>query len=741
MFKKISPVVVVGLLLTIGCLFFYISGSAFIQAISNYAYDSFLKSVHSEVKSHRVAIVDLDDISLSRPELGQWPWPRYLVAELTQKILSAGASVVVFDVVFAEKDRTSPLMIQTNMNRHFNLNIDLKGVPDDLRDYDEIFANVLKKGKTILGCEMIPSADLVEKVNTDIDPYYETHILPKGSGNLNEFLMQAKAITIAIPSLLKSSKTAFFNAVMDSDNIVRSNPLIWAYGPKRIYPSLAIEAVRLDRNISQAIVDYDEYGITQIKLKDLIIPTDKKGRLVVNYRKIHADARTGFSSSFPSYSACDVLSGKVEKSVLTNKIVFIGASAVGLKDVRATPLTQNFSGVEVHATMVDNMLAGDTLKIPNWMEGVNFVAIVFMGIFLTILIAKGKSWLSFIISVILILFSVKASMMVFEKYHAVFVPVWLILSVIIIYPTLTIIRFWQEELQKKRVRDMFGTMVSERVLHFLENNPASFSLSGQRREATMLFSDVAGFTTISENLPPNKLSELLNKYLSPMTHLIMNRNGYVDKYEGDAIMAEWGVPYPMNNHATEACISALEQQAKLAEIRPKLKEEYGHDINVRMGLNSGVVTAGNMGSDRKFQYTVMGDAVNQAARFEPANKIYDTLIIIGETTYNAAKSAIEARFLDKMIVKGKTIPINIYELLTLKGGLSTEKMEVVKLYEEALRLHWDRKWDNAIKLLENALKLDQRDGPSAMLLRRIQEYKEVPPPEEWSGEYVQTKKD
>jgi len=498
MLKKISPVVIMGLILTAGCLAFYISGSTFIQAISNYAYDMFLKNVHDETKSGRVVIVDLDDVSLSRPELGQWPWPRYLVAEMTKKILDAGASVVAFDVVFSERDRTSPVVIRTNMNSHFNLDVDVKGVPDNLLDFDNLFAETLAKGKTILGCAMIMTDDPAQQADITKDPFFEKEmrIIVKGKGGGRKFIFQANDMSISIQQLLKASRTAFFNATPDTDNIVRSTPLVWGYGPDRIYPSLALEALRLDMNIERCVVEYDEYGVTQIKLKDLVIPTDKVGRLIVNFRKVTKSPRTGFNASFPVYPAWEIMQGQVGSAEFSNKIVFVGTSSVGLKDRRATPLTQDFSGVEVHATMIDNMLAGDMLRIPNWMEGVNFVAILVMGVFLTFLIDRGRSWLTFMISSLMIFAAIKGSLMVFEKYHGVFVPVWVILSIMIIYPTLTMIKFWQEELQKKRVRDMFGTMVSENVLHYLENNPGSFTLTGQKRDATMFFSDVAGFTTI-----------------------------------------------------------------------------------------------------------------------------------------------------------------------------------------------------------------------------------------------------
>jgi len=257
----------------------------------------------------------------------------------------------------------------------------------------------------------------------------------------------------------------------------------------------------------------------------------------------------------------------------------------------------------------------------------------------------------------------------------------------------------------------------------------------------MFFADVAGFTTISENLEPSKLSELLNKYLSPMTEIIMKRDGYVDKYEGDLIMAEWGVPYPMKEHAVQACYSALEQQEKLKEIRPLLREEFGYEINVRMGINSGVVTAGNMGSKNRFQYTVMGDAVNLAARLEPANKDYGTSIIIGETTKSHLNDDFVVRLLDMIVVKGKTKPINIYELVALRSNVSDGRMRVLKLYEEALRLHWARRWEDALKKLEEALAVDNSDCPCLTLKERILYYTQNPPSTGWMGEYVRENKD
>ena len=226
---------------------------------------------------------------------------------------------------------------------------------------------------------------------------------------------------------------------------------------------------------------------------------------------------------------------------------------------------------------------------------------------------------------------------------------------------------------------------------------------------------------------------LLNRYLSPMTESIMKRNGYVDKYEGDLIMAVWGVPFPSQDHPVQACLSALEQQKELARLRPALKEEFGHEIHVRMGINTGPVTARNMGSDRKMQYTVLGESVNLASRLEPVNKQYGTSIVISETTFLLARDHVEGRLLDILIAKGTSKPVRIYELIETKGAMSPTKAEVVSLYEEALRLHWERQWDAAVLSLDKTLQIDPGDTASQRLRSRILRYKANPPPESWSG--------
>ncbi|MBN1674268.1 MAG: adenylate/guanylate cyclase domain-containing protein [Kiritimatiellae bacterium] len=726
----------VGILIVIGC-----AVTAFVTEIqmeapllstlSNSLYDAWLRRLAVEPRSGRVAIVDIDEASMA--EYGQWPWARDLMARITKTLFDAGASVVTFDIVFAERDRTSLSSIRQAYEKRGVQKFEIEGSRAEALEFDQLFSDALGEGQSILGSYIFPFGDSPPgsaRHEEASRPPSENRLEPKDA--VLRFVPAGSGMTIAIPLLREWANTAFFNTEPDDDSVIRKTPLLWQYG-SQIYHSLALEALRLDTIGSAPVtITVDRGEVVGVALKDLYtVPTDYAGRFVCNFRRGH----------FPTIPIGKVLENQFEEGTFSNKIVFVGTSAIGLKDSRATPLDPEYPGVEVHATVVDNVLAGDVLVDPiRKTLVIELALILLLGLALTLCIHWGKAWVSFLITLLFLGGLYFSGWYCLNARHLVFVPARLMMSILVLYTFLTLLKYWQEERQKKQVRNMFGTMVSSSVLKYMEENPGSFSLSGHRAEATMFFSDIAGFTSISEGLEPARLAELLNRYLSPMTEIIMARNGYVDKYNGDAIMAEWGVPFAMDDHAVQGCLAALEQQNRLAELRPVLKEEFGHEIHVRMGVNSGSVTAGNMGSDLRFQYTVMGDAVNQAARYEPANKDYHTEIMIGDETYQHAKDAIEARLLDLMVVKGKTEPIKVYELLAVKGELAAGRAEMAALYEKALRLHWDRKWDESLACLAQALEKEPNDGPSIMLRERVEAYKANPPPDTWQGEVVRTHK-
>ncbi len=565
-------------------------------------------------------------------------------------------------------------------------------------------------------------------------------------------------------TLLDYVKLGYINVPRDEGGVVRRVPLIFGmeyefpdpHSASRIkrqffLPSISllsclyywgIDLHQMNRDDAFTIngkpiieIEWGKYlRIRKSSGETIEIPIDESGNLFLDF--------VSRVQGFKSIHFADVGPHKANEKgieILKDKIAMVGITSTGASDVGACPVDDNTPFVLIHMTAISNILTQTFIKPLPQNESTSILII------LAILSAMAATCLrplkfSYYTLISMVIYGLIVSFYVFT--HNYLFPVtgpFILIS--LSYFSVIIYYYIAEEKEKKKISGMFSTMVSQDVLQYLTENPETFSLAGRRADATMFFSDVAGFTTISEKLTPEKLVELLNLYLSPMTEIIMDSHGFVDKYEGDAIMAEWGVPYPMENHATAACWAALDQQAKLSELVDGFNRDFDVDLTVRMGLNSGSVSAGNMGSDKHFSFTVMGDAVNQAARFEPANKDYDTDIMIGQSTYELAKDDIEARLLDKIVVKGKTVPIQIYELVAKKGEISKKKLKVLELYDKGLYLHWERKWNEAIECLDKALSLIEDDGPSKKMRERIKGYKEIPPPENWQGEYVRTSKD
>jgi adenylate cyclase len=432
------------------------------------------------------------------------------------------------------------------------------------------------------------------------------------------------------------------------------------------------------------------------------------------------------------------------ESPFNDKIVLIGDALEEHFDLKTTPFyayqgrERLMPGVETHAHAIQTILDNNYIDTPsrfqeNWiilgLSLLSFLMLIILkpllGAFFLILEVSGYSYLAYW------LFIQKS------LWISVVSPV---AAVIFIFVINILYQFISEQKEKRKIRGMFSTYMSPKILKYLEDHPDAFSLKGEKREATMFFSDVANFTTISETLSAEELAIVLNKYLSPMTEILMSYDGYVDKYEGDAIMCDFGVPVPDPDHAWKACWAAIDQQMRLQEIRPKIKEEHGVDIYVRMGVNSGTVSAGNMGSTQRFQYTVMGDAVNQASRFEGANKQYNTYMMIGETTYELSKDKIEAHVLDKLVVKGKVIPITVYHLLGKKGDVEDYILEAANYFSQGITLYWDQNWKGAIEYFDKALSAYPEHAPSSVFIQRCQHFMKNPPPPDWKGEFIMTTK-
>ena len=596
-------------------------------------------------------------------------------------------------------------------------------------------------------------------------PYLKDISIPiKYVKNLPDNYPFSHHATIPTVSLLDYAKLGFINVPRDEGGMVRRLPLVKGMSVEYIHPKTNEEVhqrfflpsfalvcclyywdIHLVEMNASGSFEPDGIPIIEIILGDCIrirkptgeivqIPIDQYGNFFLDF--------VGGVKDFNNVSFSNVGPPKAYKEVkdlLLDKIAMIGLTATGSTDTGPTPISDHSPFVLVHMMAINNILT-QTFTQP---LGTGQQLLVLMMTWLIMIPAAFLLRPAIFTYYTVILMSVYSCLVLYFSFtHRYLLPVsGPIILIVGSYLPALLCYYFSEVKERKKIRGMFSTMVSGDVLEYLEGNPESFSLAGNRMEATMFFSDVAGFTTISESLSPEKLVDLLNRYLSPMTEIIMDSGGYVDKYEGDAIMAEWGVPSQNKDHAKLACWAALDQQKKLSELRPIILDEFGTELNVRMGLNSGNVSAGNMGSEKRMSYTVMGDAVNQAARFEPANKEYGTLILIGKTTFDLAENAIEGRLLDKIIVKGKTIPVTIYELVAKKDEVTDSERRVIQAYFDGLRFHWERKWDDALNSFYKALTIAPHDGPSMALIERVKKYKITPPPAQWQGEFIRSEKD
>ncbi len=699
----------------------------FFEDIRLRVFDRFQKISPRSYSDFQVRIVDIDDETLAR--FGQWPWPRTLIAELVSKLEQAGAAAVVLDAIFPEPDRTSPEQV-------FKLwpaqpsQVNLRSLLQTLPDHDLVLAEALAKTHAILSFSLTydgkgrnPAAKAGFAFAGD-DP----------GGYLPNF-------TGVVPNLEALERTAAgngsFNIFPERDGILRRVPLLLKLRGQ-LYPSVTAETLRVLQGAGSYIVQTSgatreanfgaPTGITRIKIGRSVIPTDRDGRLWLY--------DTGFKKE-RMVPAWRVLESKDSLPALRGKIAFIGTSAAGLKDIRATPLDPVAAGVTVHAQIVEQILTRNFLRRPDWAEGAEFLAWVSLGLLLVFLMphvgALGCAALAAAGIVSAFLFSWQA----FRHFGLLldpFVPSLLTLS---LYLITSLLNYLRTESERKHIRTAFSHYLAPGLVEELVKHPEKLALGGQTRPMTVLFSDIRDFTTLSESLSAQQLAMFMNHYLTRMTGIILELDGTIDKYIGDCIMAFWNAPLGVPDHAGRAIKAALAMQASLAQWN---KESSKKAIAMGIGINTGDCSVGNMGSDQRFDYTVLGDEVNLASRLEGLCKLYGVPVIAGEKTALAA-GGFAFLELDLIRVKGKSMPSRIYAVMgdEKKAG-SPEFQSLARLHESMLQDYRARRWESALKNLEDfEQKIAGRDGLSKLLLlyrKRIQLFQKETPPMDWDGVFT-----
>ena len=651
------------LLIVLSCLVFHSFGSrkpSLLSAMDNRIMDIKFRVRGPEPPTGKVAIVDIDEKSLRR--IGQWPWPRDVLAELVNGIHKADALAAGFDIVFAESDRTSPVRYFESLDPSLKKKIPERVLQEFLNkrtlDHDSLFGEAVSKGPTILGYPFITADDGLKEGSGVPFPSGRIMIHPKGIRFDELALKQAYRAVVNVASISQSKSEGFFNVFTDESGTVRRVPLLMMMDGIP-YPSLALETFRIGRgadtltiHASDRIRTYKKI-VLGISVGDDFIPTDSRGQILVNFR--------GPERTFEYVSAVDVIQGK-EAHKLRDRFVLIGSSASGLFDLKATPFSSTVPGVEINAAIIDNMLKQDPFVYDKYTEiAITYLVIVAGGLLLAGILAFAGP-VAGAAGAILYFAGISAGNYYFfflnNKQVGMTYP---FATSLLILVTVTTVNYFREGRAKRYIQKAFSHYVAPEVVSRLMKDPGSLSLRGEQKDLTVMFCDIRGFTSISERMDSRDLGRVMNRFLTVASRMIMENGGTVDKFIGDAVMAFWGAPGDDPDHAVHAVRTALLMKTELKE---RMKTENGPelpDLSVGIGLNSGVVSVGNFGSMERFDYTVMGDHVNLASRLEGINKTYGTTVIMSGFTEEKVRGRFSSKFVDRVRVKGRNEPVDLYE--------------------------------------------------------------------------------
>ena len=709
-------------------------------------YDVVFSSVYSKESSGLIAIVDIDEEGLKH--YGQWPWPRYRVGLLVEKIRRAGAAAIALDIVFAESDRTSPIVLRRSLKEDLGIDLTFAGLPPGLEDNDTVLADMLRKGPNVLGYYFRVN-DLKEGSQPPPTQLGRMDATPRGhavlqaqplnaailttpdSQTIDQALFVADDVVGNIEVLGRAAPASgFINVGTDRDGIVRRAPLLICL-EGRIYPSLALSAVLQATGASSPALRLTSGGVESLRLAGRTIPLDAKGRILLHYR--------GGRRTIQTLSVNDVLQDRLQPGALDGKIVFVGTSAAGLMDIRSTPLDPFFPGVEAQATVADTILKGDFLQRPDWAPGLELGLVLGIGVVSTLLLMGLQGVKPLFPLALLGLSSWIGAQSLFARQGLYLSPFMPLLTLAANFGILSFLKFWGEEREKQRIRTSFEHYLSPEVISRVVRNPNLLKLGGEKKDMTIMFLDIRNFTTLSECLEPQQLVGFMNEFHSAMTEVILEHGGTLDKYIGDAIMAFFGAPVDRSDHAQAGCKTALAMMERLYECRRNWHFPGFSRIEIGIGLSSGDMVVGNMGSLKRLSYTVMGDHVNLASRLEGLTKIYGVKILISQSTHAGIEGVVTCREIDRVKVKGKSKAVAIYEPFTT-DYFSDGKFAFIPPFEEGLRAYRERRFDEAITCFENVLRIKPQDNPSILFIKRCQSLKATPPPEDWDGVWTMTRK-
>ncbi|WP_050403858.1 CHASE2 domain-containing protein [Bradyrhizobium embrapense] len=720
--------------LLIGIAALRIADPAPVQELRVRTFDNFQVLEPRQKTARPVTIVDIDEKSLADPRLGQWPWPRTRLADIVINLTRLGAVVIAFDAVFSEPDRLNPDIAADTFS---SLDEEMRARLRQLPSNDSILADAIKNSRVVLGESGGPNvrADLNEKLPV-------TGLAMLGE-EPQRFMFKFPGLLRNVPVLEEAAAgRGLFTIRPERDGIVRRVPMMMV-AQGITMPSLTFEMLRVAGGSGTILIKADKGGIQSLGIKGFAIPTDLYGQLWIHYARRDPSIYV---------SAVDVLDGRVPPERIAGKLILIGTSSIGLNDIKTTPVTPAMPGVEVHAQVLESALTGDVVSQPSYGIAIEFLAAMIMGLLVIAFAPKFGPITLVVVGGLFASVLIGTSWYFYSQHRLLIDFTYPLMSTTAIYLTLIFSAFVREQQQRRQIRSQFVQYMSPALVEQLAQAPERLVLGGEEREMTIMFSDMRGFTTISETYKsdPQGLTALMNRFLTPLSNAILARKGTIDKYMGDAIMAFWNAPLDDKQHQINACDAALDMLERVDDLNRAREQEAkdgGHvyvPLNIGVGLNTGTCVVGNMGSDVRFDYSVFGDSVNLASRLEGQSKEYGFPIIVGSKTALAVKEKFAILELDFIMVKGKKEPEVIYAIAGREDVANSGRFQRLRnLTIEMLACYRGRDWDGALAAIERGRKTDEAQTLQYLYRlyeARIRTFQKEPPPDDWDGAFALTTK-
>ena len=687
--KKFYYTTAMGLL----CLFMVaalmVMRPAFFERIDRGVYDIYLHAMAGGEPSPVPIVIDIDEKSLK--EFGQWPWARYMFADLLIALYEYGVQAIGVDILMAEPDRTSPNLWSRQLETQFGIEPEIIGLPPELMDNDDYLASVLEQLPVVMSAQVTDNA--ADEASSRPRSFPITEMRAPGAPELVEFLPRGTGIIMPIPKIAEASAAhGLMNAEGDTDSIFRRVPLFLAFEDMPI-AGLALSTLALGAGDKSIVVRVSPDGPESVKVAGVDIPVSHGGTMPVAFR--------GGGRIMPIYSAADVINGEIDPDLLAGRIAFVGSTTAGLKDLRSTPFDNDYPGLELHAAAVDTILSKRFIREPSWIPGVTFLMILISGLISLALFSFARPQIAFPIGAVMaagVWFGCRHMMVGMGIYIT---PLYTLLSIFLQAFSAFSLRFWLEEKEKRVLRKAFANYVSPEIVGQIVESGSVSSLQGEQRNISVLFTDLRGFTSLTEKMEPTQVVSMLGSYFTPMTSIVRDSMGTLDKFVGDALMAFWNAPLDVPNHPAVAVASLLDMHTALEKLNDEIEPQYGVRLRMGGGIHTGDAHVGNMGTAELMDYTAIGDTVNTASRLEGMCAKYGVGIVISGDTAERCDERFVLKPVDLVRVKGRKTGIPIYTVLAREDGENVQ--DELALWKEAFKLYIDGDFRSSGKICSELL--------------------------------------